>query len=238
MTAPPPRAAVRQTTHRLIASRFPTVGVFDSLTEDPEALRVAFLLETATNDRFALLTSRLEALPDSEVASGPTASLVMAAFLHADPAGGRFTDARLGAWYAAFELETAIAETLYHSERRLRLSDGGFPSTIQLRELIAEVDCLAVDIRRLREERPELYDPDPARYGPAQAFGAALRWPPDGKEPADAIAYDSVRRSGGTNLCVYRPSALALPVVQGDHYGYHWDAAGAVAVTKLSGVSL
>ena len=33
------KAPIHQKTHRLIASRFPTVGVFDDLTGDPQDLR-------------------------------------------------------------------------------------------------------------------------------------------------------------------------------------------------------
>ena len=125
------RSRIRRKTHRLIASKYPTVGVFDDLTSDPGDLRVAFALEAMTNDRIA--AQRINLLPDEEIISGPVgsgASIVMAAFLHADQAGGRFTDSRLGGWYAAFELETAIAETLYHNDRRLRLSVDGFPNRI------------------------------------------------------------------------------------------------------------
>ena len=48
---------------------------------------------------------RMSLLPDKEIIAGPAgsgATLVMSAFLHADEAGGRFTDGRLGGWYAAF----------------------------------------------------------------------------------------------------------------------------------------
>ena len=42
------RARVTARTHRLIASRFPTVGVFDDIADSEEELRVAFLLEDLT----------------------------------------------------------------------------------------------------------------------------------------------------------------------------------------------
>src|SRR5437879_8027291 len=147
-------------THRLIASRFPTVGAFDDLTTDREELEIAFLLESATNDRLAVLSRRLPLLPDSEIVHGAGATMIMAAFLHADAAGGRFTDGRLGAWYASLDVDTAIRETLYHSTRRLRLSAGAFPSNIQMRELIAGIDCDLIDIRGRQTARRELYDPD------------------------------------------------------------------------------
>jgi hypothetical protein len=46
-----------------------------------------------------------------------------------------------------------------------------------------------------------------------------------------------VRKTGGTNICVYRPSLIALPVIQADHYAYRWDATGRVTVLKLTNVA-
>jgi RES domain-containing protein len=227
------RAAIRATTHRLIASRYPTVGIFDDLDLTQDELAAAFLLESVTNDRLTSLSGRLQLLPPSEVVQGLTATMVMAAFLHADEQGGRFTDGRLGAWYASLEVETAIAETVHHSTRRLKLSEGAFPSTIQVRQLMANIDCPLVDIRGLQQARPELYDP--ADYSASRAFGISLRWPFSAAEE-NGIVYDSVRRSGGTNLCVFRPSLVALPVLQGDHYQYNWDSKGNVAVSRLANI--
>ena len=234
----PVRTQVKQRTHRLIASRHPTTGVFDDLMSDPEELRVAFLLEAATNDRLALLGSRLGILPAAEIVGGETASMVMAAFLPSDPAGGRFTDQRLGAWYGSFEVETAIAETRFHSERRLRHSTRTFPSTIQIRQLIAHIDCPLRDIRGMGDAMPELYDPDPANYGLARRFAAAMRWPMGGTDRENGLAYDSVRRSGGTNVCVFRPSLIPLPVLLGDHYEYRWDVVGTSTVVKITSVEI
>jgi RES domain len=224
---------VRATTHRLIASRYPPVGVFDDLTQDKDELAVAFLLESATNDRLGIIAGRLHLLPPDEIVQGAGATLVMGAFLHADPAGGRFTDGRLGAWYVATDVDTAIAETVHHSTRRLKLSDGAFPSSIQMRSLVARIDCSLIDVRGLRQERPELYDEED--YARSQAFGVALRWPKSG-EGANGIVYDSVRRPQGINVCVYKPSQVRLPVTQADHYEYRWDARGDVRVLKLTNI--
>jgi hypothetical protein len=229
-------AHIKQKTHRLIASRFPTIGVFDDLTSDVADLRAAFLLESLTNDR--LTAKRLGLLPDSEIISGPSgtgASIIMAAFLHADEAGGRFSDGRLGAWYASFELETAFAETLYHNTRRLRLSAGGFPNRIQMRELITTIDCELVDVRGLQEARPELYrDMD---YSASQIFATGLRF--RSPEPSEnGIAFDSVRRKSGTNICIFWPSKVPRPVRQGGHFEYQWDAKGEVSIAKLTAVAV
>jgi hypothetical protein len=224
-------ARITVPTHRLIASRYPPIGVFDDLGLDREELAVAFLLESATNDRLSVLSRRLPLLPDDEIVQGPGATMVMAAFLHADEQGGRFTDGRLGAWYASLDVHTAIAETVHHSTRRLRLSDRAFPNNIQMRELVAKIDCDLADIRGAARERPELYDPDD--YTRSRAFGLALRWPKAGN-PANGIVFDSVRRKGGINVCVYRPSLILLPVEQADHYEYRWDSKGEVRVAKIT----
>lgn len=220
-------------THRLINSRFPTVGVFDDIADSEEETRIAFQLEEMSNGRLRGM-ERLERLPAGSLAVGPTASLANAAFLHAAPAGGRFNGPDLGAWYCAAEIETAIEETLFHNDRRLRLSEGGFPNRIQLRQLIVDLDIDLPDLRGLKADRQDLYDP--TDYSAGQAFAARLRWPydPDG---ADGLIYDSVRRDGGINVCIFRPGALPLPVVQGAHYEYVWDAQGKVEVVMTTGVA-
>ena len=231
---PLPTAAFSSRTHRLIASRFPTIGVFDDIAASEEDLRAAFELEDLTNGR-RLATGRLRLIPGGAVAlNQPGASMVMAAFLHADPAGGRFTDHRLGAWYAACDVLTAIEETAYHNARRLRASASGFPNRMQMRELIAEVDADLLDLRGRQASHPQLYHP--TDYTASQAFLAQRRWP-FGDAPEVGVVYDSVRRPGGVNLCIFRPTSVALPITQGEHYEYHWDANGRLEVLKLTNVS-
>ena len=62
------RSRIRRKTHRLIASKYPTVGVFDDLTSDPTDVRAAFILEALTNDRLA--AQRINLLPDEEMIAG------------------------------------------------------------------------------------------------------------------------------------------------------------------------
>ncbi len=49
----------------------------------------------------------------------PNAQIVNAAFTHTHEYGSRFSDSTRGAWYAADELETSVAEVAYHKKRRL-----------------------------------------------------------------------------------------------------------------------
>jgi hypothetical protein len=228
------RSLVQQKTYRLIASRHPTVGIFDDLTSDPDELRAAFLLESFTNDRVA--SSRLNRLPDTEIISGANgsgATIVMAAFLHSDEDGGRFTDYRLGGWYASFELKTAIQETIYHHFRQLSLSDAGFPNRIQMRELQADISTELVDVRGWGSAHPELYHR--TDYSASQAFANKLRWTHESRAE-NGIVFDSVRCASGTNICLFWPSQVSLPIVQGDHFEYQWNAKGELNVAKLTNI--
>lgn len=198
MHAPAP-----QPSHRLIPSRFPPIGLFDTVatTADAEAV-----MELAgwTNDR--LVRQRLARLPQGEWVFGrPNSSIVMAAFLHAAPSGSRFNGADLGAWYAAATLTTALAEVGHHL-RREALARGLETTQRIFRSYTAR---LAGSYRDIRGSAPELHASD--SYAAGQAFGEELR-----AAGEDGVLYDSVRRRGGSNVCAYRPSKV-LDVVQAEH---------------------
>src|SRR5690606_29762182 len=102
-------------THRLIPSKFPPIGLFETVAAAGD-LEAVMELAGWTNDR--LVAERLARLPQDEWAYGrANASIVMAAFLHAAPGGGRFSSPELGAWYASAELPAAAAEVGHHLRR-------------------------------------------------------------------------------------------------------------------------
>lgn len=211
-------------THRLIASRYPTIGPFDYMP-DAAAAAAAEALESATNQRLSDVAGRLALLrPEDIVVDVPTAHQAMAAFLHVAPSGGRFNGPDLGAWYASLDIDTAIAETVFHHARRLARSAAGFPNSIEMRELVSRPKADLVDIRR-RADR-SLYDPDD--YTKSQEFGRQHRT--DGR---DGIWFRSVRRAPGENIVLFKPR-LVVPIVQGAHYRYDWDAKGTVSVARMS----
>jgi RES domain-containing protein len=220
----PPLTLLRQRTHRLIASRWPTIGVFDDLVsaEDAEA---AMELEMLTNGRH-----RAESrLPKEQLVFGqPGASMINAAFVHTDERGGRFHGPALGAWYCAFSVETAIRETVYHHTRRLLHSAAGLHQTIQMRELVCQPAAAFHDLRGRKAELAAIYDPDD--YAVSQTLGGQLR-----AAGSKGIVYDSVRHDGGTCLAVFDPW-LIPPVQQGDHFQYAWTGGREPDVVKLAAV--
>jgi hypothetical protein len=198
------RSPAPQPSYRLIPSRFPPVGLFDTVATAADLEQVMDLAGW-TNDR--LVKERVTRLPQAEWVFGrPNASIVMAAFLHAAPSGGRFNGPELGAWYASAAVPTAIAEVGHHL-RREALARGLEGTTRIFRAYAARLDGSYVDIRG---SEAALHAPDD--YAPGQAYGEKVRT--DGE---DGLVYDSVRHRGGINACAYRPSKV-LDVVQADHF--------------------
>lgn len=197
-------APVPQPSYRLIPSRYPPVGLFDTVSTAAD-LEAVMELAGWTNDR--LVQERVARLPRQEWAYGrPNSSIVMAAFLHAAPGGGRFNGPDLGAWYASAAIPTAIAEVGHHL-RREALARGLDGMGRTYRSYAARLTGSYLDIRG---GEPALHAADD--YAAGQAYGEKLR--ADGE---DGLLYDSVRHRGGTNICAYRPSKV-LDVVQADHF--------------------
>lgn len=221
----PPLAQVSRRVHRLIGSRDPPGGVYGH-TADPAEQRALYLVESLTNDRINEGLDRLRRLPAEERMFGSReVAIIMAAFCHPTPGGGRFSSAAAGAWYAAFDLDTAVAETIHHNSRRLATSAMGFAARIPLREQIAAVDAAFHDLRGWQAAAPALYDP--ASYAASQPLGDALR-----RAGSNGILYDSVRRPGGTNIVVFKPP-LVLEVTQGRALEYRWTGRPAPEVVEM-----
>ncbi len=190
---------------RLIPSRFPPIGLFDTVTTSDD-LGAVMELAGWTNDR--LVAARVRRLPRHEWVFGrPNASIVMAAFLHAAPTGSRFNGPDLGAWYAAGSLTTGLIEVAHHL-RREAVATGVASHRRTYR-------CYTA--RMTGDHRAVEGDPDaagvlaPDDYTASQAFGEAVR-----KSAFAGIVYPSVRHAGGGNVVGYRPSQV-LDVTQGEH---------------------
>lgn len=197
------RIAAPQPAYRLIPSRFPPIGLFDTVATVADAEAVMELAGW-TNDR--LVAERLARLPQGEWVFGrANSSIVMAAFLHAPVAGGRFSGPELGAWYAAAAINTAVAEVAHHLRREA--ADRGVPGlTRTYRSYHCRIDGAYED---LCGQGGPLYAS--ADYAAGQAYGEAER-----AAVGDGLVYDSLRHRGGINVVAYRPSKV-LDVAQGEH---------------------
>lgn len=192
-----------QPSHRLIPSQYPPIGLFDTVAS-PADLEAVMELAGWTNDR--MVPERLHRLPQDEWVHGrANSSIVLAAFLHVAPGGGRFNGLELGAWYASGEIRTAVAEVAHHLRR-----EAVARAVPQMRRVYRSYTArLEGDFRDVRGEAA-LHDP--ASYEASQRFGEAER-----AAGRDGIVFDSVRHRSGVNAAAFRPSKV-LDVVQAGHF--------------------
>ncbi len=207
--------------HRIVASRFPAVGLFDRVA-DPADLDAVFEIESLTNARIREEIGALRLIPPGRRISGPGTTPIMAAFTHLNPAGSRFSDGTFGVFYAAHDRDTAIDETVYHRECFLRESAQG-PIDIQMRSYVTKIRGQLHDIRG---NWPTLHDPD--SYAASQDMARNLR-----EHGSDGIVHDSVRHQGGECVAVFYPDLIA-PCVQAAHYTYRWDGERITAVLEVT----
>ncbi len=198
---------------RLIESKYPPIDLFEDLA-DPEDWELLAAAEAKTNPRIAETIGNLDLVPVERRVSGPGASYVMAPFTHCSPdRPGRFHDGHFGAYYAAANFETAVAEVTHHQAQRL-LDTRDEPGWISdMRELVGAVHAKLVDIRS--GEFGDLLAPDD--YSASQAFARQHR-----DAGNDGIVYPSVRNPGGECIAAFWPDVIAKPV-QRRHFRYHWD---------------
>jgi hypothetical protein len=200
---------------RIIASRYPPINLFERLTPDPAVWDALIALEQLTNPRVRDEVGDIALVPPNERVAGPGASYVMASFTHLNPKGSRFSDGSYGVYYAASEIETAIAETVFHFESFAR--DSGDPVRMEdMRVLVGSVAEGFEDVAALAEpQRSQILDA--VSYTVAQAHARHLRG-----VGANGVAYPSVRRRGGECIGAFKPRAVGLPH-QERHLKYRWN---------------
>jgi hypothetical protein len=220
---PPTRRVVRRGTHRLIPSRYPSVGILDAVAT-AEDLEAVFELEGWTNDRISAELGLLHNIPRAEwVVGRPLATVVMASFCHPRPTGGRFNDARRGAWYAAFALRTAHAEALFHRTAELEEIGGWFDTFVQMADYRADFRAVFHHLGEPRFARYLI----PNSYERSQRLASQLL-----ERGSNGIVYPSIRDRGGTCVACFRP-ALVTNVRSGGFYEYRWSGAREATIRRL-----
>lgn len=160
----------------------------------------------------------------------PHAAFVNAAFTYFRPRElNRFNGPGRGAWYAAFEVETSVAEVSWHLSRELeRVND--YHATVDYAEIWASFAGAFVDLRQA-EPRPVCLDPDPEVGYPA---GNALATETM-VAGHNGIIYPSVRHAAGTCLVALWPHAVQS-VAQGAIWRIVWSGQPEPGVELLNGM--
>jgi hypothetical protein len=130
----------------------------------------------------------------------------MAPFAHRSLDGTRFgppllSSESFGVFYAARDEATSIAEVRHHRTAFLRATKA-VGQDLDFEVVNAPVKgSRFYDIRGRQDDFTDIYSP--TDYSSSQRFAVKIR-----DKGADGIAYDSVRRTGGECVAVFRPRCV------------------------------
>jgi hypothetical protein len=201
--------------HRLIPSRLGSEGdsVLARIAVNGAHLADIFDLDHATNDRLLAENGMLPGIGVHELVFGvPYYRIVNAAFTHAHPLGSRFNGPERGAWYAAFEVDTAQAEVAFHKSTEYA-EIGRFDDSVTYDDYCAD---FSADFHDIRDD--DRFDSclSPDSYVASQALALHLL-----ELGSLGVVYRSVRRQSGTCLVCFRPT-LVGNVRRRETYRFTW----------------
>lgn len=205
-------------TCRLIPSRYPATGILDRIA-GPRDLPLIFELESWTNDRISGELGVLNHVSREEWVTGPQATVIMAAFCHPRPDGGRFNGSGRGAWYAARKLETAQVEIAWH--RTAELAEVGvFETRVQMRLYQADFSAPFHDLRGQTLSADS--------YRETQEVAARLL-----SVGSNGVLYRSVRDTARDEcIACFRPKLVAN-VRPGPCFEYRWNGSRTPSILQL-----
>ena len=189
--------------------------MLEDIADSEKMLKDLILLDGATNDRIQGEQQGLTGISTYELIYGiPHAHLVNAAFTHTNEAGSRFNDHTRGAWYAADELGTSLAEVTYHKARRLgEIVVPGLAGERPDEEVSTYDDWLAdfratFHVLKPAKKFAECLKPEPVPrcYADSQQMARRLL-----EMKSNGVIYPSVRRKGFRCLVCFRPALVYNP---------------------------
>jgi RES domain-containing protein len=196
---------------RILPGQYPEQTVWSALVEEEDLPGALALLRRVDPAMYADLGD-LDRIADLQPMRGTGVGWVMPTFAWGGP--GRFNGTTFSAFYAAKQIETAIAETVYHQARALRDESAG-PIDIQMRALRADIRATdLVDLTGVPDSDP-LYHP--TDYTASQAFGAEVR-----AASRNGILFTSGRRPRYPCMALFQPSQI-LRWEDARTYVYRWD---------------
>lgn len=213
--------------HRLIPSRFVEDEdlVLAPIADNNDHLRDLFDLDSATNQRLLAESDRLPGIGVDELVFGiPNFRVINAAFTYPRPEGSRFNAPDRGAWYCSFELDTALAEVVFH--KTVEYAEiNFFNDSVSYQLYLADFSCEFHDMRQVKGRERYL---DPHSYKDSQLLASQLL-----EAGSLGIIYPSVRKVGGTNLSCFRP-ALVGDVRKADRFELTWTGSEHPEVSKIT----
>ncbi len=218
MPLPPTVDVTQRDTVRLISTGRLKGPVLLPLAANHGALEDLAALESVTNGRLIAQETGLPELDPRELVFGRAGyTFINAAFTHTRPGGNRFNDDNRGAWYCAYDIQTAIGEVSYHLTCELE-AIGRFENVTDYAELIADFFGMFHDLRATDvNDGPVLHTDPGIAYPAGQSLARRLR----AEAASNGIVYPSIRHVTGTCLVAFRPD-LIQNLRQGSIWRLEW----------------
>ncbi len=203
-------------TVRLVSTARLRASVLTPLVDTVDELQQLAEIEAATSSRLQAETRGISGLEARElVYDVPHAHFINASFAYAKPrAPNRFNSETRGAWYAALDVETCLAEIAFHMTEFLAATDV-FEAVADYAEMFCSVSGEFLDLRAL-PAHPALSPDKAAGYPQGNRLALEAR-----RVGLNGVVYPSVRHGGGTCLAILRPAAVQS-VRQGDVWRLTW----------------
>jgi hypothetical protein len=211
--------------YRVVSSKYPMVSVYDRIT-DARNFQAILEVEALTNPRVREEAGDYRKIRPEDAVAGPGATPVMASFAYSGPS--RFTDGSYGVYYAAYEEETAIAESRYWTQ--VFLSATNEPSIDVDKRMYAARIRGSYDDLRTRSKRSRVYDP--VSYDYSQAYARKLYQ----ENAVDGIVYNSVRRERGQCICAFRPR-LVTDCRVAAYLQFRWDGSRIIGMAEIARIT-
>jgi RES domain-containing protein len=203
-------------TVRLVSTARLRPPVLERLVDSDRELRELAEIEGATSSRLQAQARGISGLDARElVYDVPHAHFINASFAYAKPREpNRFNGETRGAWYAALDVETCLAEITFHMTEFLART-GVFEAVVEYAEMVCSVSGAFLDLRDV-PAHPALSPDKVAGYPEGNRLALDAR-----RTGLNGIVYPSVRHPGGTCLAILRPAAVQS-VRQGDVWRLTW----------------
>ena len=198
--------------------------MLSALAENTGHLDDLFALDNATNQRLAAERGAMPGIGIDELVFGvPNFRIINAAYTYPRPEGSRFNSGQRGAWYCAFDADTALAEIIFHKTVEYAEIDY-FNDSVSYQMMLADFSAQFHDLRKASGFKACL---DPNSYVASQELAETLL-----DAGSMGIVYPSVRNKMGVNLVCFRP-ALVNNARRAGVYQLTWSGSAAPAVKKL-----
>lgn len=203
-------------TVRLVTTARLRDSVLKALVDTENELAEIAEIESATSTRLIAQDHGIVGISAEQLIHDvPHAAFINASFAYAKPRElNRFNGPDRGAWYAALDVNTCLAEVTFHMTEFLEHA-GDYNAVVEYAELHASLAGEYLDLRQA-PDHPSL-DPDPAvgyDAGNTLARAALARG-------INGIIYPSVRDQTGTCFAVLWPHAVQS-VAQGGIFRLTW----------------